>query len=342
MTASMRRLADGDTTIAIFGTDRKDEIGAMAATVQVFKDNLIASARMAEAQEAERRDAGRTRARLLDDLSKAFEAKIGNMVKAVSTTATEMRTTVRSVSGTAEATTLQAATVAAASDQTSANVHTVASATEELTSSIGEIGRQVLQSSHMSGKAADDARRTDVTAQKLAESAQKIGDIVTLIQSIAGQTNLLALNATIEAARAGEAGKGFAVVASEVKSLANQTAQATTEIADQVTAIQAASTETVAAIRNILGTVMEVNDIATAIASAVEQQGAATKEIARNIQEAARGTQQVAANISGVRGAADTTMAAATEVLAATERLSKQASDLSDEVNRFVTDIKAA
>jgi methyl-accepting chemotaxis protein len=200
----------------------------------------------------------------------------------------------------------------------------------------------VAQSAQISARAVEDARRTGDTAQSLAAGAQKIGDVVTLIQSIASQTNLLALNATIEAARAGEAGRGFAVVASEVKSLAGQTAQATTEISEQVAAIQSASDETVAAIRNVLQVITEIEQIGGAIGAAIEQQGSATKEIARNVQEAAHGTQQVNANISGVQQAANETGAAATQVLGAAEQLSQQSKDLASQVNRFLADVRAA
>jgi methyl-accepting chemotaxis protein len=253
-----------------------------------------------------------------------------------------MEKTAQSMSSTASATNSQAAVVATASEQTSTNVQTVASATEELTSSIGEIGRQVTQSTGVAARAVETVRRTGDTARSLAEGAQKIGDVVTLIQSIAEQTNLLALNATIEAARAGEAGRGFAVVAAEVKSLAGQTAKATTEISDQISAIQATSDETVAAIKNIVDVITEIDQIGIAIASAIEEQGSATKEIARSVQEAARGTQQVNANIAGVQRAADDTGSAAGRVLGAAEQLSTQSRDLAGQVNRFLSEVRAA
>jgi methyl-accepting chemotaxis protein len=200
----------------------------------------------------------------------------------------------------------------------------------------------VAQSTEIASRAVDNARRTGDTARSLAEGAQKIGDVVTLIQSIAEQTNLLALNATIEAARAGEAGRGFAVVASEVKSLAGQTAKATTEISDQIAAIQATSDETVAAIRGVVDVITEIDQIGTAIAAAIEEQGSATKEISRSIQEAARGTQEVNSNISGVQRAADDTGAASSRVLGAAEQLSTQSRDLADQVNRFLSEVRAA
>ncbi|MHC2334971.1 methyl-accepting chemotaxis protein [Bradyrhizobium sp. USDA 4454] len=341
LTGRMSRLAAGDVAEAIPGAARKDEIGAMAAAVQVFKDNRIEADRLATEKEAEN-DVKMRRARVLDDLTRAFEAKVTELVGGLSAASSVMEETAQSMSATAAATNRQAAVVAAASDQTSTNVQTVASATEELTSSISEIARQVATSTEIAARAVDHARRTGDTARSLAEGAQKIGDVVTLIQSIAAQTNLLALNATIEAARAGEAGRGFAVVASEVKSLAGQTAKATTEISEQITAIQTASDETVTAIRSVVDVITEIDQIGTAIAAAIEQQGSATREISRSVQEAARGTQEVNSNISGVQRAADDTGAAATQVLGAAEQLSTQSKDLAGQVNRFLSDVRAA
>ncbi|MGY3482624.1 methyl-accepting chemotaxis protein [Bradyrhizobium sp. USDA 4011] len=341
LTGRMSRLAAGDVAEAIPGAARNDEIGAMAAAVQVFKDNRIEADRLASEKEAEN-DVKMRRARVLDDLTRAFEAKVTELVGGLSAASSVMEDTAQSMSATAAATNRQAAVVAAASDQTSTNVQTVASATEELTSSISEIARQVATSTEIAARAVDHARRTGDTARSLAEGAQKIGDVVTLIQSIAAQTNLLALNATIEAARAGEAGRGFAVVASEVKSLAGQTAKATTEISEQITAIQTASDETVTAIRSVVDVITEIDQIGTAIAAAIEEQGSATKEISRSVQEAARGTREVNSNISGVQRAADDTGAAATQVLGAAEQLSTQSKDLAGQVNRFLSDVRAA
>ncbi|QOZ34691.1 methyl-accepting chemotaxis protein [Bradyrhizobium sp. CCBAU 53421] len=341
LTGRMSRLAAGEVAEAIPGAARNDEIGAMAAAVQVFKDNRIEADRLANEKEAEN-DVKMRRARVLDDLTRAFEAKVTELVGGLSAASSVMEDTAQSMSATAAATNRQAAVVAAASDQTSTNVQTVASATEELTSSISEIARQVATSTEIAARAVDHARRTGDTARSLAEGAQKIGDVVTLIQSIAAQTNLLALNATIEAARAGEAGRGFAVVASEVKSLAGQTAKATTEISEQITAIQTASDETVTAIRSVVDVITEIDQIGTAIAAAIEEQGSATKEISRSVQEAARGTQEVNSNISGVQRAADDTGAAATQVLGAAEQLSTQSKDLAGQVNRFLSDVRAA
>ncbi|MGF6432890.1 methyl-accepting chemotaxis protein [Bradyrhizobium sp. Pha-3] len=341
LTGRMSRLAAGEVAEPIPGAARKDEIGAMAAAVQVFKDNKIEADRLAAEKEAEN-DVKMRRARVLDDLTRTFEAKVTELVGGLSAASSVMEETAQSMSDTAAATNRQAAVVAAASDQTSTNVQTVASATEELTSSISEIARQVATSTEIAARAVDHARRTGDTARSLAEGAQKIGDVVTLIQSIAAQTNLLALNATIEAARAGEAGRGFAVVASEVKSLAGQTAKATTEISEQITAIQTASDETVTAIRNVIDVITEIDQIGTAIAAAIEEQGSATKEISRSVQEAARGTQEVNSNISGVQRAADDTGGAANQVLGAAEQLSTQSKDLAGQVNRFLSDVRAA
>ncbi|WMT78587.1 HAMP domain-containing methyl-accepting chemotaxis protein [Bradyrhizobium sp. Ash2021] len=341
LTARMSSLASGDLASEIEGAGRGDEIGAMASAVQVFKDNMIKADRLAAEKEAENEIKMR-RARVLDDLTRAFETKVSELVGGLSSASAVMEDTAQSMSSTASDTNRQAAVVAAASEQTSTNVQTVASATEELTSSISEIGRQVAQSTEIAARAVENARRTGDTARSLAEGAQKIGDVVTLIQNIAAQTNLLALNATIEAARAGDAGRGFAVVASEVKSLAGQTAKATTEISEQIAAIQAASDQTVTAIGNVAEVIAEIDQIGIAIASAIEEQGSATKEISRSVQEAARGTQEVNANISGVQRAADDTGAAASQVLGAAEQLSSQSKDLTGQVNRFLAEVRAA
>jgi len=282
------------------------------------------------------------RTRKVDVLLQGFEAKAGALVATVAAAAGELRGTAQVLSSRTDETTAQASSVAAAVEQASVNVQTVASAAEELSSSIGEIARQVAQSSEIAGKAVADAQRTDGIVKTLAEGAQRIGDVVGLISSIAGQTNLLALNATIEAARAGDAGKGFAVVASEVKSLANQTAQATGDISQQIAEIQSATTQAVQAIEAIARTIGELSGIAASIAAAVEEQGAATKEIARNVQEAAAGTQHVTENITGVSRGANETGEAAAKVFASADELSKEAEQLSGDVRQFIREVKAA
>ncbi len=341
MTNAMRKLASGDTTVDIPAVGRQDEVGAMAAAVQVFKDNRIEADRLAAAQRAEQEQKER-RAATVNELTSQFEAKVGGLVGQVSAAATELQATAGSMTETAESTTHQATTVAAAAEEASVNVQTVAASAEELAASIAEISRQVGQSAQVAGRAVEDARRTDTVVRALADSAQKIGEVVNLISDIAGQTNLLALNATIEAARAGDAGKGFAVVASEVKNLASQTARATEDISQQIAQIQGATKEAVASIQGIGTTIAEVSQIAAAIAAAVDEQGAATQEIARNVQQAAAGTQEVTSNIAGVSEGANSTGSAATQVLGAAGELSRQAEQLSSEVDRFISGVKAA
>jgi methyl-accepting chemotaxis protein len=341
VTGVMAALADGKVESEIPSRDRGDEIGAMARAVQVFKDNMVPAAELTAAQAAETA-ARMQRGQRLDALTRDFEAKVGQLVGALSAAAAEMEATAQSMSATAEETNQQSMTVASAAEQASANVQTVATAAEELSSSIAEIGRQVAESTKIAEKAVNDAASTDRTVQALASGAQKIGEVVAIISDIAGQTNLLALNATIEAARAGEHGKGFAVVASEVKALANQTGKATEEIAGQIAQIQETTKQAVEAIRVIGETIGEMSQIATAIAAAIEEQGAATKEIARNVSQAAQGTNEVTSNIAGVKQAAVDTGAAAGRVLEAAGQLSEQSAGLTGEVETFLAGVKAA
>ncbi len=341
MTGAMTRLAAGDKASAIPSSDSRDEIGDMARAVEVFRQNALRGDALSAAQDAERAVKER-RAAQLAELVRGFELQVGGLVGQLSSSSTELEATAQSMTATAGQTNTQACEVAAAAEKASSGVQTVAAAAEELSCSISEISRQVAQAARVTDKAVGDARRTDEIVHALAQGAQKIGDVVGLITSIAGQTNLLALNATIEAARAGDAGKGFAVVASEVKSLAQQTARATEEIAGQVAQIQAATREAVGAIGGIALTIGEVSAIATAIAAAVEQQGAATAEIACSVAQTASSTQDVSATISGVSEAAQSTGTAASQVLDAAGTLSRQAEHLTREVGSFVAGVRAA
>ena len=339
---AMRRLADGATDVALPGADRRDEFGAMSKAVQVFKDNAIKKLNLeTEIKEKEKLAQERGLAARIK-LADSFERSVAEIVKSVSSSAAELRTMAQSMSATAEEANHQATTVAGVSEQTSANVRTVATAAEELSSSTGEISRQVAHSSRVLRTAVEEAKRTSTQIKGLVEAAHQIGRVVDLINGIASQTNLLALNATIEAARAGEAGKGFTVVASEVKTLANQTAKATEEISARIGDIQKATGDTVSAIDNIRDTIVEINQIATTIATAIDEQGTTTQEIARNVQQAAQGTQDVSNNITGVTRAASETGAAASQVLGAASALSKQSEALRTEVDCFLAEVRAA
>ncbi len=341
MTTAMRRLAGHDMGTIVPSAGRGDEIGAMAAALQVFKDSMEKADRLRAEKEAEHAAREQRTARI-ESLVGAFEQQIGRTVSVLAAASTEMEATASSMTETATHTDTRAVALAQAAEESSSGVQTVAAASSQLAASITEINRQVVSSAGLTSQAVGSVRRTDDTVRALSDSAGRIGKVVELITSIASQTNLLALNATIEAARAGDAGKGFAVVASEVKSLAQQTARATDEIAAQIAQVQQATGGAVDAIRQIGGLIEEVGVITHSIAAAVEQQGAATAEIARNVQQTAASTRIVTSNISGVSRAANDTGTAATEVLGAAGDLSRQAENLSAEVTRFIASIRAA
>ncbi|WP_043835631.1 methyl-accepting chemotaxis protein [Muricoccus aerilatus] len=337
----MRQIADGKLTVTIEGKDRTDEIGHMARALEVFRANAERARDLAASQEAEHR-AKEQRAARMTELVSGFEGRVGEMVSVLSSASTELEATARSMESTAVQARAQATEVAGAATQASGGVQTVAAAAEELSASIIEISRQVAQASSVATRAVDTANATNATVQNLSDGASRIGEVVNLINNIAGQTNLLALNATIEAARAGEAGKGFAVVASEVKSLAAETAKATDEIGQQVGQIQGATRGAVEAIGLIMSTVKEISEITVAIAASVEEQSAATQEIARTVQQTAEATGMVGQNIAAVSQSANDTGAAASQVLAAASDLSSQSEQLTAEVHTFTREVRAA
>ncbi len=340
--ARMQELAEGKLDGAIPGIGRGDEIGAMAATVQIFKDNAlrIRGLEQKEADVQARAEADRRAA--MTQIASDFERSVTGIVRSVSSAAAGMQATAQSMTATASDASARAATVSSASQLSSDNVSTVASAAEELSSSVTEISRQVARSSEIASKAVSDAERTNATVGALSTGAEKIGEVVKLIHSIAAQTNLLALNATIEAARAGDSGRGFAVVASEVKALANQTAKATEEISSQVAAMQASTSEAVASIGGITETISQMSEITLSISTAVEQQGGATREIAKNIQSVAAGSNEISSHIGGVTTAAAATGKAASEVLANARELDTQSGMLRSAVDEFLVKVRAA
>ncbi len=341
--AGMRELADGNFAVVLPGLGRGDEVGDMAQAVETFKVKAEQKARAeAEAKAQQDRLAAQQRKADMMKLADTFEAAVGEIVNTVSSASTELEASATTLTSTAERAQDVTTMVAAASEEASTNVQSVASATEELTSSVNEISRQVQESARIANDAVDQARNTNDRVAELSKAAARIGDVVELINTIAGQTNLLALNATIEAARAGEAGRGFAVVASEVKALAEQTAKATGEIGQQITGIQAATQESVGAIKEISGTIERLSEISSTIAAAVEEQGAATQEISRNVQQAAQGTMQVSSNITDVQRGASETGSASAQVLSAAQMLSGDSNRLSTEVGKFLATVRAA
>ena len=342
MTRAMGLLAGGDLAVEIPGRGKKDEIGDMAKAIEVFKDNMVETERMrSEQTEVEARQA-ESRKKDMVRLADQFEQAVGEIVDTVSSASSELEASAGTLTATASRAQDLSTEVASASQEASANVQAVASATEQLSSSVSEIARQVQESARIAGEAVGQASRTNERVGELSKAAARIGDVVELINTIAGQTNLLALNATIEAARAGDAGRGFAVVASVVKALAAQTAKATGEIGHQISSIQAATEQSVGAIREISGTIERLSEISSTVAAAVEEQGAATQEISRNVQQAAHGTQRVSTNIGDVQRGASETGSASSQVLSAARSLSSDSNRLKQEVARFLESVHAA
>ncbi|QDM23234.1 HAMP domain-containing protein [Tardiphaga sp. vice352] len=338
----MGTLANGAIDDAIPCVERGDEVGAMAKTVQVFKDNALRIRGLDQDAVAAQGRAAADRHAAMESIADEFERSVNGIVRSVSTAASGMQVTARSMTATASDASARAATVGSASQRSSDDVGTVASAAEELSASVNEVLRQVAQSTEVASRAVSDAERTNATVQLLSRGAEKIGEVVQLIHNIASQTNLLALNATIEAARAGESGRGFAVVASEVKALASQTAKATEEISAQVSAMQASTSEAVASITGITGTIGEMSEITSRISGAVEEQGKATREIAQSIQSVAAGASEISHNIGGVTASAEATGAAASQVLSSARELDSQSGMLRAAVSDFLSKVRAA
>ncbi len=339
---AMRLLSAGKLETIVPSRDRNDELGRMAVAMQVFKDGMAETARLRSEQEAIAVCVAADKIAAMNTLADRFETSVGGIVQSVSAAATELQTAAKSLQTTADETAGRATTVAAASEEASTNVQTVAAASEELSASIAEIARLVSDSTQISAAGVREATETNAKVHGLADAAQKIGEVVKLISDIAAQTNLLALNATIEAARAGEAGKGFAVVAAEVKNLATQTARATEDISQQIGSIQGATAQSVDAIESIGSTIGRMNEIAAAVAAAVEEQRSATQEIARNVQQASQGTHEVSANIAGVSKAASEAGSGAGQVMQASAKLAVQGETLRRQVDEFLATIRAA
>jgi methyl-accepting chemotaxis protein len=340
--ARMATLSAGELEAAVADTDRTDEIGEMARTVLVFRDAMIETNRLREQQTAQQQQQTLQRRTDMNRLADQFEGAVGEIIEMVSSASTELEASAGSLSRTAEQSATVSNRAAAASEEATANVRSVATASEAMATSISDISRQVEASAKIAGEAVEQAQQTDARMNQLSRAAARIGDVVELINTIAGQTNLLALNATIEAARAGEAGRGFAVVASEVKALAEQTAKATGEISAQISGIQSATQDSVTAIKEIGATIGRISEISSSIASAVERQGAATQDISQSVRRAADGTSQVASSITDVQRGAAETGSASSEVLSAAQSLSTESNRLKLEVGKFMNTVRAA